>query len=382
MRSPFASSSQSVTWLCVFALLAISYWIEWCSGPLGPDHFVYTVATQKAWAGQDPYLPHHIGWGYFYPPPSLLLLEGLNRLSPHWIRPALFFISWSALAGVVAVLLMAAPLRRGRFAIAALLLTSVGVIESVYRGQVNLFVLLTMAVFWRAFQAEWMWVACIALGTAICLKLTPIVFAISLMTRRHWRWLVVVVVVVVLWFAAAAAVIPAGHLTTSFIDALRWASQQSEPNAIAALWNFSLSSSLPTVLQTYTRLHIEWQTMQDVKLLLLVVVLSITYAAYAYGSVTRIAFLMVCNVVMVLAPQLVWIHHFALLIPALVVVLVPMDDAIVAWMTLIACLCFQSARLLQVHVGIHPALPFACGQLLLLAAVILFLLRSSRHSVR
>jgi protein involved in polysaccharide export with SLBB domain len=178
--------------LAVFLALGVCQWNRFHS-QLGQDFAIYRIALNKAQMGEDPYIPRTSGWGFVYPPPALLLLAGVCWLSPTipGRTPALVvsgatygFLILSIAAAVLSVGLLARRLDRWRLWTASLLLCSAGLVETIYIGQINAVVLLLIVIFWRAWQAERHWLASTALAAALCLKLTPIVFAILFVTRR------------------------------------------------------------------------------------------------------------------------------------------------------------------------------------------------------
>src|SRR5262249_9426763 len=137
---------------------------------LGAHHYVYALAIQKAWRGDDPYLPLGMGWTYLYPPPSLLLFRAVEILTAPSVGPRLAFIGLAGIAAVLCIVVMAGSLRWPRALVCVLLLTSAGVIESTYLGQINGIVILFLAVFFVAWRRNAFPLACAALAVAICLK--------------------------------------------------------------------------------------------------------------------------------------------------------------------------------------------------------------------
>jgi uncharacterized membrane protein len=79
-----------------------------------------------------------------------------------------------------------------------------------------------------------------------------------------------------------------------------------------------------------------------------------------------------CTVCMVLAPNIVWLHHVVLLIPGLWILLVEAKSRALFLIAVAALLCLQSLRCLQFELGVAPAIPSAVGQLILIAGSVLY----------
>jgi hypothetical protein len=372
--------------LAVFLALLVCHWSHF-HPHLGQDFFIYRIALSKALRGKDPYLPRECGWGFIYPPPALLLLAGVCRLSPAipGLTPTFVvsgatysFLILSIAAAVLSVGLLAGRLDGWRLWTASLLLCSAGLVETIYIGQINAVVLLLIVIFWRAWQAERHWLASTALAAALCLKLTPIVFAILFVTRRRWKWLVAVVACTGVFMLTAECIFPSAHLS-SFVESLRvFSSLASEGE-----WNYSLSSVIPTLSGRFSTYLPDWHLVHAAKLVALAGLLAAGYAAFAVsadalgsGKVLAAA----CSVVMVLAPNIVWLHHAALLIPGLWLLIAESNDCAVIALSLAALLLLQSVRCASSFLGGPPGLFVGAAQVLLFVASGLWTWRTLQHA--
>jgi hypothetical protein len=257
-----------------------------------------------------------------------------------------------------------------------LLLTSAGLIETVCVGQINGIVVVLLASFFWAWRRQCHWLACAALATAVALKATPVALVAFYATRKGWKWVLRLAAIVMMWFLLAEILIPAGHLTSSFVDALRWASDQPVNDSAAAMLNYSLSASISRFL--HARFHSvmprTWTVVHRGKLLLLALLLGATYLRYRRRPVVAANALFVsCSTCMVLAPNIVWLHHATLLIPAFFVLLAEPNNWVAFATALLALLCLQSTRCLEFYLQVHPALPSGIGQVLLLAASAIYM---------
>lgn len=378
MRTALTSAIMAAI-LAVFVALAAWQWMTFSRhGPLGSDYFVYTIAINKAWQASDPYLPHSIGWGYLYPPPSLLLVKASALLARPGISPTAVWIG----AGVLAVCASLVILAGGRLCwwracVALLLLTSAGLVESTMVGQINGLVVLGVVTFFVAWRAERPGVACVALAIAICLKATPIVFAALFLKRDHIKWLLPLGASVAGLLLLAQLIIPAGHLAQSYLDAFRWAASPERIQNLTEAYNYSLSVALPKLLFRLggTLTPTTWDALHWGKLTLLTVVLGAACVGYVkdgHCHSTRDTLFVVCNVCMVLAPNMVWLHHAALLIPAFWFLLAESNSRAVVGLAMIALLCFQCTRWLPSYTGVEPAFVFGLGQVVLLGATLLY----------
>lgn len=352
---------------------------------LGTDHFVYSVAVSKAWRGQDPYLRTPSPWAYLYPPPSLLVVKGAEIITPPGVRPAITFIVLSFIGAVLGVRLLAGPRWWQRWRVAVLLLTSAGFIESTYLGQINGLVIACVSVFLFAWRRESYWLASFALAAAICLKITPLILAVFFLTRTHWKWLMAVAGFVVGWHAIAQLLIPVPHLTGSFIATLWWASEQLNYGPFGILHNYSLSVAVPAFLRALVGVQVPPMAVHRLKLIILMVLVAVTYAFYVRRrrsvDATNALFVQ-CNLCGFLAPNIVWLHHAALLMPALWVVLVDAESSLLAAVCLAALFCFQAAPGLHSVFGVLPRGPFVAGEVLLLAVGVLLPLVTARRGTQ
>jgi hypothetical protein len=366
-----ATRGRTVPALCLALLLtAIALgacqWAQLHRGhPVGTDFFVYSIAVQKAWAGQDPYLPLHIGWGFLYPPPALLLLKAVALISPAWLNATYTFMTLSIVAVVAALGLLARQLGWWSACVSLLLLGSAGMIETVYIGQINALVVFCIALFFWAWRRDRHLLACGALAAAISLKITPSVFVVLFLARGKLRWLGPLAACVAVLFLTAEVLIPAAHLTSSFLTSFQWAARQ----AVVGSLNYSLSFSVPRIVRESYGFTLDWHIIHRIKLLVLAALLGTSYLAYLRrGAALTSALFVTANVCMVIAPNIVWLHHTALWLPALWILLVDSKSGILIAIALAAQLCIQAATCADVFLHIGPAVLVDLAQLMLLAA--------------
>jgi len=350
---------------------------------LGSDYRIYSLAVDRAYVTRyDPYFPHSIG-GYLYPPPSLLLIQGVKLGSRllH-VRDVDAFVTLSLVSAILALALLSNALRAGHLStyaasLGVILLASAGSLETIHCGQINLVVLVFLALMIDAWRHRRYALASVALAVAICLKATPIVFAILFLTRRRWKWLCATAFFVGLMFLGAMALLPPHGLTMSFLSALWWASHQEVNN----IWNNSLSIFIPSVLQGWSGGYIDWKLVQSVKLVALLSMLLVAYRVYLARQESRHAenaLLVACTFSMVFAPNILWLHHAALLIPAFWICLTELESLPMRCATALSLLLIQVLRWYQWGLGRSDSAPFAVAQLILVLVALAYVRQAWR----
>jgi Glycosyltransferase family 87 len=364
--------------LIPFVALAYAQWRMFGGTVVASDYTIYLTAVAKAWQHADPYLPHNIGLGYLYPPPSLLLLRASELLATPHLSAATLWVAWEAVAVCASLALLMGRPSWTRVSACLLLLSTAGVVETIQIGQINALVLFFLVAFFCAWQRQRHWLACAALAIAICLKGTPVIFAALLLTRDGWRWALLLVGLVAALFVVGQLLIPADHLTSSYLDAVWWASAPARiRNPFSALFNYSLSVSIPAlVLHLGPRAApLAWSLVHWGKLAVLALLLGGAYLAYLRSGGTakaRDLLFVTCTVCMVLAPNIVWLHHAILLVPAFWVLMAESDRPLVWALALLALCTFQMTRVSSHASPLGPALVFGVAQLLLLLAVLAY----------
>lgn len=331
----------------------------------GSDYFIYSSAVERAWKGEDPYLPHSIGWGYLYPPSSLLVLRAMGWAAPQGLRPETTFLLISAVSAATAILLLAWPVSSAWSAtVVALLLVSSGLVETLAIGQINALVLLVVSLLIWAWERRKLGLASAALGVAICLKATPAWLAILFLRRGTWRWLGVTAGIAVGFNLAAEIFIPAPPLTQSYLEAIRWAAARQVPSE----WNHALSAHLPETIALLTGRHVSWGAVHVIKVFSLATLLLASFSVWVRqgdSPLTRANLVAAATTGMVLAPNLLWLHHAALLIPAFWFLLTATRDPLVVGGALIAWVCIQGTRCLQAALQVSPEGPMQTAQVVL-----------------
>ncbi|HEX5660785.1 MAG TPA: glycosyltransferase family 87 protein [Polyangiales bacterium] len=173
------------------------------------DYGYYAQAFARWQHGQSPYADHTIGTAFLYPPPSLLLVGGLEALGPLATKYA-GYATLSLLALVMTIILAVRGVRpheegearegalralaaRQTFAsderVYVAIVLALGfapVAWCLYLGQVNLFVMFTLAAgFYLADRHPVAAGSAIAVGAAI--KLTPVALLVLMLRPRYAR---------------------------------------------------------------------------------------------------------------------------------------------------------------------------------------------------
>jgi hypothetical protein len=244
------------------------------------------------------------------------------------------------------------------------------VLETLWSGQVNLIASLLLTAFLWAWRRRARTVACASLAAAICLKGAPVALIPLFLTRSRWRWLAPLAAWVAGLWLTAALLVPAPHLTASFFGSAAWVLQRQPPYSE---WNCSLSSIIPHLLEYFSAHTLSSTTVQTAKLIGLTLLLGASYATYvarAHTPRATNALFATCSICMVILPNIVWLHHFALLLPAFWILLAEAGTTAVCALAVVALLGVQCARCTQAHLGVPPGWPLGIAQVALLLACV------------
>jgi len=167
------------------------------------DFWLYYIAAPAMRQGVDVYQipqgdprwetlaqPWGVPWyapPYRYPPLTAILVMPLTLLTPPHAA-ALVFLLASTLALVASALLLSDDSRPGYSSVAALAIVAffVPAPTTFYAGQVNVFVLLTVALAVWAFRRGCRWLSGLALAIGTMLKVMPITLIAYALWRRQW----------------------------------------------------------------------------------------------------------------------------------------------------------------------------------------------------
>jgi hypothetical protein len=298
------------------------------------DYGYYAQAYARWRAGQSPYADHTIGTAFLYPPPSLLLVAGLEALGPLAIKFA-GYASLSLLALIGAIALVVQGVRenddasregamralaaragvasdRRMYVGIALALAFAPVGWCLYLGQVNLFVMLTLAAgFFLAERRPYVAGAAIAIGASI--KLTPIVLLVLMLRPRYLR-----VFVGFAGMLAALAIVTAlvfgPSLFGEYVGTVR---------ALKDSFPLGMNGSLSLINSLYLiagALHLPTEGWQSAVQLLWTAALGVVMLASAWlarDGENRHLFFAVVVLGMTVVPNVLWYHHLVFVIPAL-----------------------------------------------------------------
>lgn len=184
------------------AAATLMAWTAWALANWPPIDFrVYYLSAKLFAAGQSPYTiarsawfayGHHVGlrdvvWPYRYPPYTAAFLQPFLPLGLHTIVWAWQLASVAAMVGAAWLLGKTIGGDRGIIAALLLLVAFTPTYDTLLYGQINGFVLLSLAVALWALRTRRSSAlgASLALGTA--LKLVPGVLILYLAARRRWR---------------------------------------------------------------------------------------------------------------------------------------------------------------------------------------------------
>lgn len=194
---------STMVWLAVFLVVYVGaavfseYILLYATPlPLGNDYAIYYRAWEKAWSGQNPYLPYSIGRSFLYHPFTLAVVGAFASLG----QQSVSFVAWAAIGaacwlGHTLLLWRILPHPRPTWAHASRILGAAIVVamtfapflEIVHVGQVNTIVALglSLAFFWS--ERNQAVAAGLALAVAILFKTSPALLLLYFLLTRNYR---------------------------------------------------------------------------------------------------------------------------------------------------------------------------------------------------
>lgn len=169
------------------------YTVIWTHGAfgLGWDFIIYYLKTQAALSGQSAYFPYEVSGSFLYHPFALSFISPLTwfALLPAW---GLWLVaSVGAYLASMALLLRRSPAanesRAQRWGTALVILGFGPLWETLHLGQINPFVLLSLVLCLYYTERQRAVHAGIALGIAILLKSSPLIFLAYFVATRRWK---------------------------------------------------------------------------------------------------------------------------------------------------------------------------------------------------
>lgn len=225
------------------ATALLTSWAIWVSVAWQPIDFrVYYLAAEVWSHGGSPYAMsradwfaygHHIGlqhfvWPYRYPPYTAAALRPFVSFGEPVVRVA--WLAASVAATVTAAWLTARALGGRKMYLAAflLLLGFTPAYDTLLVGQINGFLLLSLAVALWAMTTRRERALGVSLAVGTALKLVPAALIVYLVARRRWR--------AALWFALGLAVLTLVAMplvgVRAFVDYAHWAIVLVRPESV------------------------------------------------------------------------------------------------------------------------------------------------------
>ncbi|MBN1963652.1 MAG: DUF2029 domain-containing protein [Anaerolineae bacterium] len=297
------------------------------------DFFYYTASVRTLHAGGSAYLPFQIGPSFLYHPAILTVMTWLAALDDQTAYLVWLGLSFLAYGLTLAVLLRFANkhlLADGRrlgvleqVILAGAFLAFRPTLQTFIQGQINLFVLLALALalLWSEDGRE-AW-AGIALGLAVAAKVSPVVLLAYFLVTRAWRvilWSAVTVIVLsaLAWLQFGSGVF-ADFITASLFvmgGIHEWRSNHSLPMWLLTFFrNLSLEDAAYTLASWLPRL-LYWGVSG-----LAVLVGLLRADRLRESALARYWLYALLVAQMTLASPLVWNHHLVFLVLPLVFLL-------------------------------------------------------------
>lgn len=381
----------AVLGLALAAALAVysTHWIWHVVGEWHPltDFDIYFDAYRSARAGRNPYDPDAIGTGFLYHPFVLTLVGLVAPLGR--AGAAAVWVGTSALAWVGALLLAVCLVERfgvrvstgTRWALFAGGLLFAPAWDTLYGGQINAFVVLSMLLAVYLAETDRSALGGGLLAVAVTLKTSPLLLAGYFVGTRDWRALAGLAGGVGL-----LTLLPAVQFSPGVVDQYVAATAQLSGTVDALPGNKSLAAVALRLGEA-----LGWSVGTETARLLrrlLVVGSGLALGATALARPVRTSeakrwFLAGLSTAVVALSPLVWYHHGALLLFP-VVALLTAREAWVRATGLLAAFLVQSDRLVEqalIEWGLLPrvGVPMLAAQLLVLAVTSGLYLRAWRE---
>jgi len=319
--------------MIVFILLVLGIAMiqthELASAPMA-DLATYRQAGMTLRAGGDPYVApftvpiddtRSISLSYLYPPCLAAVLSWIPDLSDQTLHTIWTIVSILALGGGVYFLLRAINEDHLRTWIPSVffgvIATSPPVLEGLYFGQVHALVFFLLCVAAYGITMERAHVAGFALGTAICIKASPIILVVPLLRLRNLRALVCIGIAIVCGFVIGASTsrgVAAWHDFSVGVQSILGGDQ----------WLGGTKNYAPLKL-LFGELHIN--TPQQIRVFSLLIVIVTTIFLFVVpirnvqDRIERLRYFAIAIALMIISSPVLWCHHLTWLTPVLAVAL-------------------------------------------------------------
>lgn len=336
------AASRIIIGLCLCVYLVFGLYTELVFIGIEPlpqylleDFEIYEGALSRAVNGQDPYSIRNIGSGFFYPPPALLVVALFSRISPLFLKAAVYWVANVALL----MMMVSGTARYYGFSIQTawfwfvLCLGFAPFLELLHIGQINVITLfgIFMLLYW---EEESPVLSGMGWALAIVTKATPLLFVVYLAARRRYKTILVAAGAIALISCASIVWLGFGPFR-SYPDVFVWllsqfyldSNSQSLVAKLAVLdtpWFQGVLSRLPSLLQVPTKAVFEvfavhYGVVQRILTLYVVGAIVVAGLCTFHARLPKEPLFIVTAFGMTLAPNILWYHHFVfLLLPILV----------------------------------------------------------------
>jgi sugar lactone lactonase YvrE len=279
------------------------------------DFGYYRRSLLTAIGGGDPYAIRTIGTGFLYPPTALLVIELFAHISSFLAQASIY----SVINILILLLMVAGVARRYGYSINTIwwwFLLALGFapfLATVHLGQINM--ITQFGIFLMFFgETSAPVLAGMGLSLGIITKVTPLVFLGYLFINKRFKVIVAAIASTLALCLLAGFRYGFRHFIT-YLDVFQGMLHQfpggtNSASLVAKLTYFfpSIVPNLQTTLETAQR---------NLTLYILVVILLSGVLAFLLGQ--REPFFIITNLGMMLAPNVLWYHHYVLLLLPLLV---------------------------------------------------------------
>jgi hypothetical protein len=335
------------------------------------DQVYYNRALRAALEHKDPYANRTIGTAYLYPPQALLIIEAFSLLQPFFLRVAIHTVLNLALLALIvhgiARYYGHPPEKIWYWYVLAFGFAPF--LELLHIGQINIITMfgIFMLFIWEVKSPV---LSGVGLSLGAMTKVSPLLFVAYLLVHKRYKVIVAAAVAIVVFSVLSILRYGLGPLLT-YPDVFRGLLQQFllTPNsqtlaAKLAVANYpefqQLLSRLPQALSQplaalVAALSAEYRIVQRTYVLYILLVLVLSAWLTLRGKQPREPLFILTCLGMMLAPNILWYHHYVFMLLPLLIWMGwrGLDISVVAWCCFLLLIVQIDRRVPPYGLAIH-----------------------------
>ena len=335
------------------------------------DQVYYDRALQAALEHGDPYANRTIGTGYLYPPQALLIVELIRRIQPFFLRVAVN----SVLNITLLALLVYGVARQYGYSIEkvwhwyVLCFAFAPFLELLHIGQINVITMfgIFMMFFWETTSPV---LSGIGLSLAVITKVSPLLFLGYLMVNKRYQVITVAILATIVlsllsvWRYGLSPLLTYPNVFEGLLRQFLLTPNSQTLAAKLAVANYpefhrflaglpgALSQPTESVIAFFTT---HYEMVQRIYSLYILLVLILSALFTLQGKLAREPLFIVTALGMMLAPNILWYHHYVfMLLPILVWMgWSRLDTSLVVWCCIVLLIVQLDRRVPPYGLMIH-----------------------------